>query len=96
MVPILSLNFIFMVFLCLVTQSCLTLCDSVACNPSGSYVPGIFQERILEKVAISYLLQGIFPTQGSNPSLLHLLHWQAHSLPVARPGKPSWSSLDIY
>ena len=26
-------------------------------------------------------LQGIFPTQGSNPSLLCLLHWQADSLP---------------
>ena len=26
------------------------------------------------------LLQGIFPTQGLNLSLLHLLHWQADSL----------------
>ena len=26
------------------------------------------------------LLQGIFPTRGLNPSLLHLLHWQADSL----------------
>ena len=25
------------------------------------------------------LLQGIFPIQGSNPGLLHLLHWQADS-----------------
>ena len=29
------------------------------------------------------LLQGIFPTQGSNPSLLHLLHWQVDSLPLS-------------
>ena len=28
------------------------------------------------------LLQGIFPTQGLNPPLLHLLHWQAGSLPL--------------
>ena len=28
------------------------------------------------------------PTQGSNPLLLHLLHWQAGSLPLAPPGKP--------
>ena len=35
-----------------------------------------------------FLLQGIFPTQGSNPSLLHLLHWQADSLLLAPPGKP--------
>ena len=33
-------------------------------------------------------LQGIFPTQGSNLRLLHLLHWQAGSLPLAPPGKP--------
>ena len=34
------------------------------------------------------LLQGIFLTQGSNLHLLHLLHWQAGSLPLAPPGKP--------
>ena len=34
-----------------------------------------------------FLLQGIFPTQGSNPGLLCLLHWQAGSLPLAPPGK---------
>ena len=33
------------------------------------------------------LLQGIFPTQGSNPRLLCLLHWQPGSLPLAPPGK---------
>ena len=31
------------------------------------------------------LLQGIFPTQGSNLHLLHLLHWQAGSLPLTPP-----------
>jgi len=30
---------------------------------------------------------GIFPTQGLNLHLLHLLHWQAGSLPLAPPGK---------
>ena len=34
------------------------------------------------------LLQGIFPTQGSNPHLLHLLHQQMGSLPLAPLGKP--------
>ena len=28
----------------------------------------------------------IFLTQGSNMRLLHLLHWQAGSLPLAPPG----------
>ena len=33
------------------------------------------------------LLQEIFPTQELNPSLLSLLHWRAHSSPLALPGK---------
>ena len=33
------------------------------------------------------LLQGIFLTQGSNPYLLSLLHWQMGSLPLAPHGK---------
>ena len=36
---------------------------------------------------LPYLLQGIFLSQRSNPHLLHLLHWQAGSLPLASPGK---------
>ena len=37
-------------------------------------------------VGCYFLLQGIFPTQGWNPHLLHLLHWQEGSLPLAPPG----------
>ena len=33
------------------------------------------------------LLQGIFPTQGSDLRLLRLLHWQVYSLPLVPPGK---------
>ena len=33
------------------------------------------------------LLQGIFLTQGLNPHLLHILYWQAGSLPLVPPGK---------
>ena len=35
------------------------------------------------------LLQRISLTQGSNLHLFHVLHWQAHCLPTALPGKPS-------
>ena len=35
-----------------------------------------------------FLLQGIFPTQGSNPHHLCLLHWQAESLPLSHLGSP--------
>ena len=37
---------------------------------------------------LHFLLQGIFPTQGSNQHLSCLLHWQAGSLPLAPSGKP--------
>ena len=35
-------------------QSCLTLCDPIDGSPPGSPIPGIFQARILEWVAISF------------------------------------------
>ena len=53
-----------------VTQPCLTLCDPMDCSLPGSSVPGILQARILAWVAIP-LLQGFFPTQGSNLWSLH-------------------------
>ena len=40
------------------------------------------------RVGCHFLLQGIFPTRGSNPCLLHL-HWQIAWSPLAPPGKPS-------
>ena len=48
-----------------VTQSCPTLC-----YPTEDIVHGILQARILEWVAFP-LLQGIFPTQGSNSGIPH-------------------------
>ena len=35
-----------------------------------------------------FLLQGIFQTQGSNPHLLCLMHWQVDSLPLHHRGSP--------
>ena len=35
-----------------------------------------------------FLLQGIFPIQGSNPRLPCLLHWQGGSLPLSHLGRP--------
>ena len=67
-------------------QSCPTLCDPMNCSPPGSSVHGILQVRTLEWVA---LLQGIFPTQGLNPHLSHLLHWQAGSLLLVPPEGPT-------
>ena len=41
-------------------------------------------------VGCQFRLQGIFKTQGSNPGLLHLLHWQADSFTTEPPGKSPW------
>ena len=35
-------------------QLCLTLCNPIDSSPPGSPVPGVFQARILEWVAISF------------------------------------------
>ena len=39
-------------------------------------------------VGFHFPLQGIFPTQGLNPYLFHLLHQQADSLPLHQLGSP--------
>ena len=62
-------------------QSCPTLCEPIDCSLPGSSVHGILQARILERAAISFS-RGMFLTQGSNPCLLCLLHWQAGFLPL--------------
>ena len=62
-------------------QSCPTLRDSRLLCPWAS--PG---KNI--GVGCHFLLQGTFPTQGLNLRLLHLLHWQEGSLPLAPPEKP--------
>ena len=54
--------------LCLDTQSGLTLCNPVVCNPPGTSVHGDSPGRNTG-VGGHALLQGIFPTQGLNPGL---------------------------
>ena len=39
---------------CLVTQSCLTFCNSMDCSLPGSSIFGILQARVLEWVAIPF------------------------------------------
>ena len=68
-------------------QLCPTLCNSMDCNMQGSYIHGILQARKLGWVVMPSS-KGIFPTQGSNLSLLYLLHWQAGSLPLV----PTWKT----
>ena len=82
--------------LCLVSQSCPTLCNPMDCSLPGSSVHGDSPGKITG-VGCHALLQGTFPTQGSNPSLLPLLHWQVGSLPLVPPGESfSWLSLSLH
>ena len=70
----------------LVVQSYLTLCDpmDIACLAPLS----MEFSRQEYGVGSHCLLQGIFPTHGSNPGFLHL---QADSLPSEPPGKPIYT-----
>ena len=47
------------------------------------------------RVGCHALLQGIYPTQGSNLCLPCLLHWQVGSLPLVPPGKPLTHDIHI-
>ena len=53
----------------LVTLSCATFCDPVDCSPPGSCQWDSLGTNT--GVGYRFLLEGIFPTQGSNPGLLH-------------------------
>ena len=68
--------------------SCVWLCNAMDCKPTRLLCPWDSPGRNTG-VGCHTLLQGIFPTQGSNPHLLCLLLWQAGSLLLASPGKPS-------
>ena len=58
-------------------------------SPPCSSVHGFSQTRVLERIA-SFLLQGIFLTQGSN---MRLPRWQADSLPPCHLGHCSVAEL---
>ena len=69
---------------CLGTQLCLTLGRPVGCSLPESSSPWNFPGKNTG-VGCYFLLWGIFPTQGSNP---HLLHWQKDSLWLCQLGSP--------
>ena len=70
-------------------------CFSVASNSSQCH--GLQPSRLLcpwnfagknTRVGCHFLLQGIFPSQGSNLHLWHLLLWQTDSFPLCPWGSP--------
>ena len=71
---------------CSVTQSCPTL-QPHGLQPAKLLCPQDSPGRN-SRVGFHCLLQGIFLTQGLNPSLLRPLHWQADFLPLSHLGSP--------
>ena len=63
---------------CTVAKSCLTLC-----GPTRLFCPWDFPGKNTG-MGCHFLLQGIFPTQGSNQ---RLLHWELDSLPLVPSAK---------
>ena len=77
----------------LVAKSCPTLSQpqwTVAHQAPSTR--GIFQAKNT-RVGCHFLLQRIFPTQGSN---LHLLRWQAGSLPLSHQGSQTDNLLGAF
>ena len=75
---------VFFFRLCLVAQLCLILCDPTDCSLPGSSDHGDSPGKNTG-VGCHALLQGIFPTQGSNPGLPHC-KWILYCL--SRQGSP--------
>ena len=80
---------------CPVVQSCPTLSQLQELYPSRLLCPCDFPGKHTG-VGRHFLLQRIFPTQGSNPRLLHLLCWPVSSLPLSRLGSPPKSQTVVW
>ena len=65
---------------CSVTHSCPTLCNPMDCMQPTRFLCLWDFPGNNTGVGYHFLFQGIFPTQGLNP---HLLHWQMGSLPLS-------------
>ena len=78
-------------WLCVYASLCPALYGLTNCSPPGSsahQAPPLAWNFPGKNTGVDchFLLQGIFPTQRSNSCLLHLLCWQACSLPLVPPG----------
>ena len=91
--------------LCLVSQSCTSLCDPMDCSLPGCSVHGDSPGKNTG-MRCHALLQGIFSTQGLNPGLLHcrqilyhlrhqgsprILQWIAYPFSRGRSPGSNWS-----
>ena len=94
--PTFSLSFTFIKRLTFCKPSINSVVLCLTLQPHGLWLAKLCPWNSPEKntgVGSHFLLQGIFPTQGSN--LLRLLHWQAGSLSSEPPGKPINSGKEV-
>ena len=75
--------------LCLIAQSCLTLCSPMDCSP-GSFVHGIFQTRKLNWFAISFSRGSSQPRDWT-----HVFCLAGGSFITVPPGKPLVTNYEI-
>ena len=74
------------IVLCLVAQLWPTICNPMDCSPPGSFFHGDSPGKNTG-VGCHALLQGIFPTQGSNPNLPPC---RCILYPLSHQGSPPW------
>ena len=85
--PLFTLAYLLLHLFCDLALSHVQLCNTMDCGSPGPSVCGNFPGK-KTGVGWHFLLQGIFPTQGSNPHLFQILHWQDDSLPLSHLGSP--------
>ena len=81
--------------LCLVTQSCPTFCNPMDCSPPGSSVHGDSPGKNTG-VGCHFLVQGIFPTQGSKPGVPHCRRILYHLSHKGSPRILEWLAYPFY
>ena len=84
--------------LCLVTQSCPTLCDPMDCSPPGSFIHGHSPGKntgvgVVISSSRGSSKPGDLPDPGIKPRSPAL---QADTLPSEPPGKPKYRCMYIY
>ena len=77
------------IMLCLFTRLCLTLCNPVNCSPPGSSAHGVSPGKNTG-VGCHALLEGIFPTRGSNSGLQHYRQILSHLSHQVSPRILKW------
>ena len=81
-------NICICIYVCVCVQLCSTLCDPMDCNLPGSSVHGIFQARILERVAISYARGSFWPRERTRVSGISCIDRWISFLPLCHLESP--------